>query len=181
MREITDLLNLGDFASSFGLYSPADVTEARQRYGANCGPASFAAVHRMPVVGAMQHFPGFPDRYWTTIGDMRIALRSASTTFEDTKNELPQFGLALIQLKVDDRPLHGLHSLSQTHWVAVCEGTFYDVNWRGWLPIPIWEQVMLPQFSFRGRGAISWHTRNGLSVIDEPLRAKTFQRERKAH
>jgi hypothetical protein len=128
----------------------------------------------------MRHFPGFPSRDWTTIGDMRNALRSASITFIETSTSLPKFGLALLQLKVDQRPLHGLYSLSQTHWVGVCDGSFYDVNWGGWLPISIWEEVILPQFSFRGKAAITWETRNGLSITDETLMAQTFVRGQKA-
>ena len=84
-------LNLGKRAQSNGLYSPADVNEAVERYGANCGPASFAAINRRPVSDVMVFFGHFPDKPWTTKGQMRAALKSADLKWRECGPNLPNF------------------------------------------------------------------------------------------
>src|ERR1019366_8080568 len=97
-----DLLNIGNFDAPLGCYSPSDLDDAEQLYRASCGPASFSAVCRSPVVKAMRFFSYFPERDWTTIGDMRRALTEAEVEFLDMDSSLPQYGLALLQLRVND-------------------------------------------------------------------------------
>ncbi len=170
-----ELLNLGTFAASSGLYSPSDVVETAEAHGANCGPASFAAIHRSSVREIMKFFPGFPERDWTTIGDMRRALLAARVAHFDSGKTLPDFGFALIQLISSDQPLHGLFSLAQTHWVGVCGGCFYDINWRGWLPVPVWEKIILHQFAFRGEPVRSWTVRNAIRIEEDRCRRPVTQ------
>ena len=162
-------LNFGRFAAPWGCYSPADADEAQERFNANCGPAAFGAVLRSPITQVMPHFPHFPMRDWTTIGDMRKALQAACAEFGNAGTLLPTYGLALLQLRVNDRPLHPLFSLGQTHWVGVCNGCFYDVNWRGWLPIPLWEKLVMPQFHFGTHQVRRWEVRNSIEVLDQAL------------
>lgn len=162
-----DVLNLGQFGADTGCYSPPDVTEATRRLGANCGPASFGAVCRRPVNEAMRFFPQFPARDWTTIGDMRRALHTAGIVHVEAGGDLPDFGLALLQFKLNNRPAHPLYSLSLTHWVGVYHGCFYDVNWQGWLPIPVWQEVVLSQMRFGRRPVIGWEVRNSLMVVQQ--------------
>lgn len=171
------VLNLGHFSASRGCYSPSDIVESESEFGANCGPAAFSAVVRSPVRVMMGHFPHFPDRSWTTVGDMRSALRSANVDYLDGAKGLPDFGLALLQLRVNTRPLHPLYSLATTHWVAVVENFFYDVNWRGWLPISLWESVLLPQFRFGSKSVVGWEVRNSLVVLCGECREKLELKE----
>lgn len=166
----TDILNFGRFGAVRGCYNPSDVVEAHEEYGANCGPASFSAICRAPVVDSMRFFPHFPKRDWTTIGDMRKALRAAETQFVEAGQKLPEFGLALLQLRTNNRPTHPLFSLSQTHWVGVFQGCFYDVNWRGWLPIPIWEELVLSQLEFGTKPVIGWAVRNSVAIVEAKYR-----------
>jgi hypothetical protein len=163
----TELLNIGRFDAEHGCYSPSDVDYAEQVYRANCGPASFGAVCRSPVVEVMQYFPHFPERDWTTIGDMRRALNDAAIDFFDMGNTLPQYGLALLQLRVNDRPLHPFFSLHQTHWVGVCGDCFYDGNWGGWLPIWLWKDLVLSQLQFGARPVRQWSVRNSLQIVNQ--------------
>ena len=156
-------LNFGRFDAEFGCYSPSDVAEAHLRYEANCGPASFAAMRRTRVIDVMQAFPHFPKKPWTTVGHMRQAMKLSAVDYWETP-DLPEYGVALLQLKVDGRPLHGLFSLRQTHWVAVFRGSFYDVNWDGWLPIRLWEQLVLPLIWFGNKPVRSWSVRRAFSV-----------------
>jgi hypothetical protein len=162
-----DLLNIGNFDASLGCYSPSDLDYAEQLYRANCGPASFSAVCRSLVAEAMRFFPHFPERDWTTIGDMRRALTDASIDFLDTDNSLPQYGLALLQLRVNDRPLHPFYSLHQTHWVGVCGDCFYDGNWGGWLPIWVWKDLVFSQLRFGARRVRQWSVRNSIQLLEQ--------------
>lgn len=172
-----ELLNFGRFDAESGCYSPSDIMEAHRLFNANCGPASFSAVCRSSVQKAMQFFPHFPARDWTTIGDMKKALHAAQVKFADAGKALPEYGMALLQLRVNDRPLHPLFSLSQTHWVGVCRGCFYDVNWGGWLTIPLWKELVLSQLRFGVRPVIGWEIRNSLSVLEESYVRTAFGRK----
>jgi hypothetical protein len=163
------LLNLGRFDSESGCYSPSDAAWAVKYLGATCGPTAFSAACRTQVQSAMTFFPDFPLRNWTTVGDMRNALRAAGTRFEDTGNALPIYGLALLQLRVSAARLHPLYSLRQTHWVAVFGDCFYDMNWKGWLPVANWQELVLPRLTFAGRPAIDWQVRNGIQIVDADL------------
>jgi len=166
-----DLLNIGRFDAESGCYSPSDAEVAAESMGATCGPASFGAACRTPVTAALGHFPYFPSRNWTTVGDMRNALRSAQTRFADTDDGLPAYGLALLQLKISPGWLHPLYSLRQTHWVAVFGECFYDLNWRGWLPVLLWEDLVLSRLSFGGEPVRCWEVRNGIEILEDDLLA----------
>lgn len=173
-----DLLNIGSFDAEIGCYSPSDLEDAERLYRANCGPASFSAVCRSPVVQAMRFFPHFPERDWTTIGDMRRALTDADVDFLDTDNSLPQYGLVLLQLRVNDRPLHPYYSLHQTHWVGVCGDCFYDGNWGGWLPIWAWKDLVFSRLRFGMRPARHWTVRNSIQLLEPRFVQTAFgQRE----
>lgn len=164
-----DLLNIGKFDADDGCYSPSDARFAAESFGATCGPASFGAACRTSVRTAIDFFPYFPSRNWTTIGDMRHALRFARIRFVDKSTALPQYGLALLQMRVSGGPLHGLYSLRQTHWIAVCGKYFYDLNWSGWLPVPIWQELVVARLKFGGKPVRSWEVRNGIQILDEDL------------
>jgi hypothetical protein len=71
-----------------------------------------------------------------------------------------------------------LYSLSQTHWVGVFQGCFYDVNWQGWLPIPIWEELVLSQLEFGTKPVIGWAVRNALAVVEVKYRRAVLWEER---
>jgi len=164
-----ELLNIGRFAADRGCYSPPDIHQAKRLLNANCGPASFAAIHRSPVANIMRYFPHFPLRDWTTVGDMKNALNRSGLEFCNSGSALPEYGLALLQLRINDRPLHPLFSLGQTHWVGVCRGCFYDVNWAGWLPIPLWNELVVSQLRFGSRQVCGWEIRNSLAIVNRNL------------
>lgn len=160
------LLNLGKRAQPTGLYSPADVNEAAARYRANCGPAAFAAITRCPVSDVMMFFGQFPEKPWTTKAQMRAALNSANLEWRDCGASLPGAGLALVQLLGPwCRPgIHPGAALSRTHWIAVTNGAFYDINWEGWLPQDIWEQLVFVGLRDRYRGCSGWAVHAGCEV-----------------
>ena len=168
--QISRFLGLGKRAQTHGLYNPPDVDEAHKQFGANCGPASFAALARKPVIDVMPFFPHFPERRWTTLGDMRCALRTAGISFQGTGKTAPRHGFALIQLERSEgtRPVHPMAALSLTHWVAVSDDCFFDINWDGWLPKPVWTRLVFPELRRVHRGVENWSVRSGIEVSGHP-------------
>lgn len=165
------LLNLGKRAQSQGLYSPADVNEAAAQYSANCGPASFAAITRRPVSEVMEFFEQFPEKPWTSRSQMRNALTSANLDWHECGAELPNIGLALVQL-IGPWSKPGIHpgaSLSRTHWIAVVHGAFYDINWEGWLPQDVWERLIFVALRNQYSGCSGWDVRVGFEVVQRSV------------
>jgi len=160
-------LNLGKRAQPHGLYSPADVNEAAANYRANCGPASFAAITRRSVTDVMTFFDQFPVKPWTTKTQMRVAMASANVKWRECGRELPSIGLALIQLIGPwcKPSIHPGASLARTHWVAVEDGAFYDINWEGWIPQDVWEQLVFVSLRDRYTGCSGWDVLVGFEVV----------------
>jgi len=159
-ESLFSFLNLGRHDQPVGLYSPPDLNAARDRFGANCGPAALAAVIRASIISVMPFFPDFPARTWTTAGDMRTALDRARVDYHETGNCSPEYGVALIQFGTAG--MHPIAALKLTHWVAICGSFIYDNNWDGWLPMPIWEQVIFSEFQHRNPKIESWRVRCGM-------------------
>lgn len=166
-----------------GLYAPADVEEANDRFKANCGPAAFAASTQRTICSVMNLFPKYPGRPWTTIGDMRAAVATDGIQSAET-DVLPKHGLALIQMNKGEQWLHPMAALKLSHWVAVCDGHFYDINWNGWLPQGVWEQVVFQALRKRHVGVVGWTIRNAIELnlpsIPRPGRRGRCSRSRVA-
>lgn len=160
------ILGLGQRAGNDCLYSPPDTQRACRIFKANCGPAAFAAVMRCTVCQAINFFPHFPERPWTTQGDMQRAFTNAGVNYCKTGEALPYYGVALIQITGpwSEKHAHPCAALSKTHWVGVYRDCFYDVNWDGWLPSRIWEDLVLPDIVARHPLAIGWRPRMCFSV-----------------
>jgi hypothetical protein len=164
-----DFLSLGRRGARNGsLYNPADVHFANRFFNANCGPAAFAAVTRRSICSVMRCFPKFPRKPWTTRADMESALKKMSTEWSPVESDLPRRGLALIQLIGPwNRLRNPCAALTRTHWVGVYDDYLYDVNWDGWLPRFIWQQLIYPSLEERYRGACGWRPLAGFEFLTE--------------
>jgi hypothetical protein len=150
-------LSLGRRGETGCLYNPVDVGFASRYFRANCGPAAFAAATRQSVCSSITAFPKFPDRPWTTKGDMERALAARSIAWTPTENCLPRYGLALVQLLGPWMNLRNpCAALTRTHWVGVYLDCFYDINWDGWLPRTIWEKLIFRAIKRQYRGTSGW-------------------------
>src|SRR5207302_6238880 len=78
-------------------FVPWDIEMARLNFGANCGPASFAALMKTEVCRVISYFPHFEHSNWTNLTQMLGALDGAGYDAELRRRELPSRGLALIQ------------------------------------------------------------------------------------
>lgn len=121
-------------------FQPRDIALAYGIFGANCGPASFAALVGRDICEIMRHFRQFPEKQWTTTGQMRTALAEYGVPCERLSNALPSHGVALIQF-TGPWTASGAHwaaRLRRTHWVACVEGHVFDINLPQWLTTEEW-------------------------------------------
>src|SRR5262245_42581782 len=120
--------------------APADVHLAYRLFGANCGPASLAAVLSVEVCDVIALFDQFPDRPYTSRMKMEEALRSCDLEFART-GEFPEFGLALIQFEGRWNQFRGSERWagSYSHWIAVSGPLIYEINADGWTSRGEWE------------------------------------------
>jgi hypothetical protein len=66
-----------------GLYHPVDCDLAHDRWGANCGPAAFAALLGRPVMSVRSFFPAFPGKPWVNPTGMKIDARCVQDRLDD--------------------------------------------------------------------------------------------------
>ncbi len=136
--------------------TPPDIHQAIGVFNATCGPLSFAAVVGTFVIEIMRFFPEFPQRHYTTCGDMAYALRHCGAEFRAIGKALPDTGLALIQIE-GPWTNHGAPIAAQlryTHWVGLRGEYIFDSNLEDWIEREEW----------LSRGAIKWmSTINGFT------------------
>lgn len=147
------------------LRAPTDVMTAHRNFGANCGPATFAAMLSLQTCDVMQFFTHFETRRFTTFRDMTHALDACGIDFT-AGSELPDFGFALIQVEgpwTQSRQVArwaGKH----THWVGVCAGQIYDINADEWMPFERWEDQVLPRLIAATPRGTGWSVKRSVRV-----------------
>src|SRR5437667_11469132 len=78
-------------------FVPWDIEIARINFGANCGPASFAAITGKEVCRVMGHFHHFEHSRWTNLTQMLRAFAATDYGTKVHKCVLPARGVALVQ------------------------------------------------------------------------------------
>lgn len=140
------------------LYAPLDVTQAHRLHGANCGPASFAALVGRNVCEVMRYFPNFSEKPVTNIPRMHAALRDSGLRFRRETKNFPVDGLVLIQVEGPwTAPRRAPYEAPRhRHWVSVRLDHVYEVNLESWVPRQVWEEDYLPALLSRHEGATGW-------------------------
>jgi len=153
------------------LFAPLDVARAFELHGANCGPASFAALVGRNICEIMDLFPNFPERPFTNIPRMHSALRKTGLNFRRDTIDFPSNGLVLLQVngpwtapkRID------YESAYHRHWVTVRWGHVYEVNLESWVPRQVWEEDYLPDLLNRHEGSTGWSVRAVFEIEDQAL------------
>lgn len=162
------------------LFTPPDLYEANEAWGANCGPGALAALLGEPVMGLRPLFP----KSWTTPTVMAAALRSKVQRYQqEVGMPLAQargHGLAFLQVqgRWDNAPERVQYR--HTHWVAFARVSLkgagpllfiYDVNAPpagGWLPFLLWDREVMAAICSRKAGASGlWRVRLLIEVPQE--------------
>jgi len=146
------------------LHTPTDVRLANKLFEANCGPACLAAILSVQVCDVMCLFEHFPTRPFTSRRKMEEILHSLNIPFSRTQN-LPRFGLALIQFEGPWSQISGSEKWTSryTHWVAVSNGTIYEVNAERWLTQAEWS-IATERLLVHYPRATGWRIKEGLEV-----------------
>jgi hypothetical protein len=147
-------------------YVPPDLEEAFQSWGANCGPASLAALLGVPCARVRPWLPEFTKRRYVNPTHVGAALVAAGCSYRPSR-EWPSFGLAFIQwggpwLK-PGVPIGAAYA--RTHWIG-CDGeAVFDVNAGGWVTRETWED---PE-----NGVAAWLLREGAKGNDGTWSVRT--------
>ena len=155
------------------LRAPTDVMTANRLFGANCGPAAFAALLSLQTCDVMQFFAHFETRKFTTCRDMTRALNACGIGFV-TEFDLPEFGFVLIQIEGPWTRYRNAARWSDryTHWVGVCDDRIYDINGSEWLSLPAWEKHVLSALIAATPGANGWSVKRSVRVPEQAFCAE---------
>jgi len=134
-------------------------------FGANCGPAAFAAALTLDVCDVMAFFDHFPFRDHTDLSDMICALERCCIDHEVAK-EVPSFGLLLVQLEGPWTAYgYARRWAGQfTHWVAVSGDDVYDINAGAWMPERVWQEKVLAALIRQTPRATGWTVKRGIAI-----------------
>lgn len=147
-------------------FVPWDVEVARLNFGANCGPASFAALIEKEVCRVISHFPHFEHSNWTNLTQMIRAVKEAGYDAELRRRELPVHGVALIQWlgPWTEKDFFSRWSLRYTHWVAV-DGTWvFDHTACEWQNLMNWAALVEKRFIGEIPRANGWAVKYGVEI-----------------
>jgi hypothetical protein len=147
-------------------FVPWDIEVARINFGANCGPASFAAITGKEVCRVMAHFLHFEHSRWTNLTQMRRAFEDAGYVTMVRKRALPGRGVALVQWlgPWTERDFFSRWSLVHTHWVAVQGGWIFDHTVGAWETLLGWRERVAPEFIAEIPGATGWAVKYGVEI-----------------
>lgn len=130
----------------------------------SCGEAAFYALFPETGRGSDRFDRAFA-KEWTNRRDMEGALTAVGSSYTVLRSQLPTVGMALIEWTGSWKLERFWGSdLRRTHWVAVVDGLVFDVNWGGWLPKEIWEDVVVSEIIAQIPGATGWQPHTGYDL-----------------
>ncbi len=150
-------------------FVPWDVDIARINFGANCGPAAFAAVTRCEVCRVMRYFPQFPERRWTNLTQMLRAFAEAGYATQVERCAAPSRGVALVQWlgPWTEKQFFSRWSLIHTHWIGVEGDRVFDHNACRWQTLGEWAAGTAAGLIAEVRRATGWRIKYGVEVTKE--------------
>lgn len=146
------------------LFSPEDVLFALEIFGANCGPASFAAFLERNVCDVMKYFRHFPMRQWTTLGEMEKALSECEALWQKINGKLPEAGLSLISF-TGPWSQNWAGRLRHSHWIAYKQHQVFDINVNGWTTSDNWQSLVIPHLINEIPRCTGWEVLTSLDVV----------------
>jgi hypothetical protein len=156
-------------------FVPRDIEAARVNFGANCGPASFAAATGREVCRVMRFFRHFEDDPWTNLTQMKFALIESGHKIDVLKRRFPVQGVALIQWlgPWTKKDFFSRWSLLHTHWVAVQRTWIFDHTVGEWQTLEQWRDATASDFVSQIRRADGWAVKYGVEVENSNINWST--------
>lgn len=149
-------------------FIPWDIEVARYNFGANCGPASFAAATGREVCRVMRYFEHYEWARWTNLTHMKRAFSSAGYSITVQRCAMPKKGVALVQwlgpwTKTD---FFSRWSLKHTHWIAIDGKWVFDHTVGEWQTLDEWDRRTATAFIAEIPQAGGWAVKYGVDVIE---------------
>lgn len=153
------------------LYSPPDVDQQYELWGANCGPTAIAALLGKPVADIrplVEPFKGYMNAGDLVAALGRAGVRTRRRDEARGSKALPQHGLAVLQI---DGPwcepgVNPRARFRYTHTIASRNGIWiYDGNARAWLDRSPWEAYVMKEIVDDTRRATGWYTSTVIEVV----------------
>ena len=156
-------------------FVPWDLEIARNNFGANCGPASFAAVTGDRVCLIMQYFLHFEHSKWTNLTQMRQAFRMAGHDYCLLKRRLPTVGVALVQWMGPwtERDFFARNSLPYTHWVGVIGDWIFENSLENWVSLSEWSAWAQSECVKSIPTATHWAVKYGVELSNSSASCRT--------
>jgi hypothetical protein len=141
-------------------FSQAEVDEANEQWGFNCGPGAICAALDMTPAELRPHLLGFEAKRYTNPSLMTAILRALGVSFRvayrsDHPLLVPDLGirpgLGLVRVQWGGPwtkpgvPMRVRYR--HTHWAATAGGQVFDVNAMsagGWVSWEVWTRKLLP-------------------------------------
>jgi hypothetical protein len=154
---------------------PADIEQAYNLWGANCGPCSLAAILNLPVNDVRKLMDGFERRGYSNITHIKNALDRAGVKYRSIGPRMPTHGLVFIQWGGhESKPAHVQYH--HTHWIAYSRGTVFEVNAPYLTTFASWEEIMPEAVKEEGHGNGAYTIRAGIEILGEAVLPKRFER-----
>lgn len=149
-------------------YRPVpDLLEANQAWGANCGPASIAALLGMTLADLRPHLGDFERRRYMNPSQAKAVLLALGLRPRPTNllEGWPPDGLIFVQFKGQWDGAPAFVQYQHTHWIAVRGSWVYEVNNNEWSARWFWKQHVIEEIALRHDGASGgWYARSGYAV-----------------
>jgi hypothetical protein len=142
---------------------PSDIEEAHERWGANCGPCSLAAVLNLPVNKVRDLLDGFESRRYANPTHLKAALDRAGIRYKAIGPKLPRHGLAFIQWGGhESKPIKVQYRF--THWIGIDGDRIFEVNAPNLTTFESWKEIMPGAIKNQGRGDGTFIVRAGIEL-----------------
>lgn len=145
--------------------TPLDMDIAAETFGAACGHGALAAATDKRVVDVLRYFPGIEKgKRWVNIPDMHEALTALGRRWWSVAEKWPANGVVIVQFTGPwTKPgVPPTAACKHTHWIAAREGYVWDANSPDWMPLAVWEALLVPELMpKRGDG---WRIKRGFEI-----------------
>lgn len=152
---------------------PSDCEQAYDVFGANCGPASIAAILNRNVMDIRSYLDGFEQRKYMNPTHVKATLDKMRIGYKVLGTQMPINGLVFIQWGGhENKPITAQYRF--THWIAIEYGTVFEVNAPQIVTWQQWQKVMPGIIKEEGHGNGSFFIRSALEIVRHGKWAKAY-------
>lgn len=144
---------------------PKDIEAAEEQWGANCGPASIAAILDRSLSETRPLLNGFDVRPYMNITHVKNALTAAGVKFQARLKTRPIYGLVFIQWGGHEKK-RVFAQYKFTHWIAVAGDVVFEVNAPHLVSWQEWTEQMPDMIKEAGWGDGTFFIRSAIEIAN---------------